>query len=98
MSSQEKMELPEPLKIYKNILNQLDDLEKNGDTIYAFVGEQTIETIFQLYLIKKYKSKCVVEHKSLKPGDRPLGITINLKMKYTQDEEKIMKEELVSKK
>lgn len=93
MSSQEKMELPEPLKINKNILNQLDDLEKNGETIYAFAGEQTIETIFQLYLIKKYKSKCVVEHKSLKPGDRPLGITINLKMKYTQDEEKIMKEE-----
>jgi hypothetical protein len=93
MSSQEKMELPEPLKIDKNILNQLDDLEKNGETIYAFAGEQTIETIFQLYLIKKYKSKCVVEHKSLKPGDRPLGITINLKMKYTSVEENIMREE-----
>lgn len=95
MSSQEKIKLPEPLKIDKNILNQLDDLEKNGETIYAFAGEQTIETIFQLYLIKKYKSKCVVEHKSLKPGDRPIGITINLKMKYTQDEEKIMKEEFI---
>ena len=93
MSIQEKMELPEPLKINKNILNQLDDLEKNGETIYAFAGEQTIETIFQLYLIKKYKSKCVVEHKSLKRGDRPLGITITLKMKYTSVEEKIMREE-----
>ena len=93
MSSQEKMELPEPLKINKNILNQLDDLEKNGDTINAFIGELTIETIFQLYLIKKYKSKCVVEHKDLKFGDRPLGITINLKLKYTSAEEKIMRED-----
>ena len=93
MSSQEKMELPEPLKINKNILNQLDDLEKNGETIYAFVGELSVETIFQLYLIKKYKSKCVVERKDLKFGDRPLGITINLKLKYSQAEENIMKEE-----
>ena len=93
MSSQEKMELPEPLKINKNILKQLDDLEKNGDTINAFIGELAVETIFQLYLIKKYKSKCVVEHKDLKFGERPLGITINLKLKYTSAEENIMKEE-----
>ena len=32
MSSEEKLKLPEPLKIDKNILNQLDDLEKNGIT------------------------------------------------------------------
>ena len=93
MSSQEKIELPEPLKINKNILNQLDDLEKNGETIYAFAGERTIETIFQLYLIKKYKSKCVVENKFFNKNQRPLGITINLKMNYTSAEENIMKEE-----
>jgi hypothetical protein len=89
----EEIKLPEPLKIDKNILKQLDDLEKNGETIYAFAGEQTIETIFQLYLIKKYKSKCVVERKDLKFVDRPIGITINLKLKYSQAEENIMKEE-----
>ena len=93
MSSQEKIELPEPLKINKNILNQLDDLEKNGETINAFIGELAVETIFELYLIKKYKSKCVVEHKDLKYGERPLGLTINLKMNYTSVEENIMKEE-----
>jgi hypothetical protein len=93
MSSQEEIKLPEPFKINKNILKQLDDLEKNGETINAFIGELAVETIFQLYLIKKYKSKCVVEHKDLKFGDRPLGITINLKLKYTSAEEKIMREE-----
>ena len=93
MSEEIKLQLPEPLKVNKNILEQLDDLEKNGETISAFAGEQTIETIFQLYLIKKYKSKCVVENKDLKKDQRALGITINLKLKYTPAEEKIMKEE-----
>ena len=90
MSNIENLKLPEPLNVNKNILNFLDNLEKKGDTILIFDGVLVIETIFQLYLIKKYKSKCVIysENKSYK---RPIGITVNLKMKFTKDEENEMK-------
>jgi hypothetical protein len=93
MSDIENLKLPEPLNVNKNILNILDNLEKKGETIMIFEGALVIETIFQLYLIKKYKSKCVIyaENKSYK-RKRPIGITVDLKMKFTKDEENQMKE------
>ena len=82
-----------------NQLTKIGKIEINDEEktifcdFYRAILEIAVETIFQLYLIKKYKSKCVVEHKDLKFGDRPLGITINLKLKYTSAEEKILREE-----
>ena len=86
------MSLPEPLKVDKNIVRELDELEKKGETIWTFAGEENIETIFQLFLIKKYKSKCVILGKNNNRNSRTLGITIAVKMKYTKTEEEEMKE------
>lgn len=94
MSEEIKLKLPEPLKVDKNIAKQLDDLEKNGQTIYAFAGEENIETLFELFLIKKYKSNCLpVLTKKIKKGQRLVGLTINVKLKYTKAEEKEMSDE-----
>ena len=48
------LKLPEPIKVSKLIANQLDELEKKGETIVAMCGYQNIEAIFYLHLIKKY--------------------------------------------
>ena len=93
MSDIENLKLPEPLNVNKNILNILDNLEKKGETIMIFAGALVIETIFQLYLIKKYKSKCVIYAENKSYGHkRPIGITVGLKMKFTKDESNQMKE------
>lgn len=81
------LDLPEPLKVHKNIAKELDDLEKAGQNIWSFAGEEIIETIFELDLIKKYQSKCV----AIAPRDeniknRITGLTINIKQKLTTEE------------
>ena len=48
------LKLPEPIKVSKVITNQLDELEKKGETIVAMCGYQNIEALFYLHLIKKY--------------------------------------------
>jgi len=47
------IKLPEPIKVSKQITNQLDELEKKGESIVSFCGYANIETLFYLYLIKK---------------------------------------------
>ena len=48
------LKLPEPIKVSKQITNQLDELEKKGESIVSFCGYANIETLFYLHLIKKY--------------------------------------------
>jgi hypothetical protein len=61
MSSQEeKLILPEPLKVKPSIAKYLDKLEDDGKTVWAFEGSDIIENIFYLHLINKYKTKCIL--------------------------------------
>ena len=75
---EEKLILPEPLKVKPSISRYLDKLEEDGKTIWAFGGTDIIENIFYLHLMNKYKSKCVP-----KGTKRPIGLDIQLKVKYT---------------
>jgi hypothetical protein len=79
---EEKLILPEPLKVKPSIAKYLDKLEEDGKTIWAFEGSDVIENIFYLHLMNKYKSKCVP-----KGTKRPIGLDIPLKVKYTKPEE-----------
>jgi len=79
---EEKLILPEPLKVKPSIAKYLDKLEDNGKTIWAFEGSDIIEHIFYLHLINKYKSKCIP-----KGTKRKIGLDISLKVKYTKEEE-----------
>jgi hypothetical protein len=78
--------LPMPLKVKPSIAKYLDRLQEEGKTIWAFEGSAFIESLFLLYLINKYKSKCVAKG-SLRLHRRPIGITIPLKTKYLKEEE-----------
>jgi hypothetical protein len=89
MSTQEeKLILPEPLKVKPSISRYLDKLEDDGKTIWAFEGSDIIENIFYLHLMNKYKSKCIP-----KGTKRSIGLEIPLKVKYTKEEEKELHEQ-----
>ncbi len=89
MSSQEeKLILPEPLKVKPSIAKYLDKLEDDGKTIWAFEGSDIIEHMFYLHLMNKYKSKCIP-----KGTKRSIGLQIPLKVKYTKEEEKELHEQ-----
>ena len=90
MSSQEeeKLILPEPLKVKPSIAKYLDKLENDGKTIWAFEGSDIIEHMFYLHLMNKYKSKCIP-----KGTKRSIGLQIPLKVKYTKEEEKELHEQ-----
>lgn len=79
---EEKLILPEPLKVKPSIAKYLDKLEDDGKTIWAFEGSDIIENIFYLHLINKYKTKCIP-----KGVKRKIGLDIPLKVKYTKEEE-----------
>ena len=85
---EEKLILPEPLKVKPSISRYLDKLEEDGKTIWAFGGTDIIENIFYLHLMNKYKSKCLP-----KGTKRPIGLDISLKVKYTKAEEIELKEQ-----
>ena len=91
------LKLPEPIKVSKNLAHELDELEKKGETIVTICGYSNIESLFYLYLIKKYKSKCVTKKtKLLDKQDTLLGMSINIKMKLTKEEEAEMREQFVN--
>ena len=70
----EELDLPEPIKVKKNIKKQLDDLEQKGKNIYPFDGVPFIQVLIYLYLIKKYKSKCIIHTKEEYFFNRHIGI------------------------
>ena len=55
-----ELNLPEPLKVNKSISRELDKLEEKSGTIFPFIAIQPIEMLFNLFLIKKYKSNCLI--------------------------------------
>jgi hypothetical protein len=88
------LKLPEPIKVSKQITNQLDELERKGESIVSFCGYANIETIFYLHLIKKYKSKCVSKKTGyFDKSDTLLGMSISMSAKLKPIEELLMKEE-----
>ena len=90
------IKLPEPIKVSKLITNQLDELERKGESIVSFCGYANIETIFYLHLIKKYKSKCVSKKTGyFDKSDTLLGMSISMSAKLTPIDELLMKEEFV---
>lgn len=91
------LKLPEPIKVSKKLAQELDELEKKGETIVTICGYSNIESLFYLYLIKKYKSKCVAKKTNLlDKQDTLLGMSINIKMKLTKEEEAEMREQFVN--
>ena len=91
------LKLPEPIKVSKNLAHELDELEKKGETIVTICGYSNIESLFYLYLIKKYKSKCVTKKTNiLDKQDTLLGMSVNIKMKLTKEEEAEMREQFVN--
>jgi hypothetical protein len=90
------LKLPEPITISKKLTQELDELERKGETIVSICGYSNIEALFYLYLIKKYKSKCVTKKiGKLEREDTLLGMSINIKFKLTKEEEAKMREEFV---
>jgi hypothetical protein len=80
---EEKLNLPVPLKVKPSIAIYLDKMEDEGNIIWAFEGFTIIENIFYLYLMNKYKSKCIP-----KGTIKPIGLDILLKdYYYTKEEE-----------
>ena len=91
------LKLPEPIKVSKKLAQELDELEKKGETIVTICGYSNIESLFYLYLIKKYKSKCVAKKTNLlDKQDTLLGMSINIKMKLTKEEGAEMREQFVN--
>jgi hypothetical protein len=91
------LKLPEPIKVSKKLAQELDELEKKGETIVTICGYSNIESLFYLYLIKKYKSKCVAKKTNLlDKQDTLLGMSINIKMKLTKEEEAEMREQFIN--
>jgi hypothetical protein len=90
MTDIENLNLPKPLKVKPSIAKYLDDLEEQGQTIYAFAGASFVESLSYLYLLNKYKSKCFAksgEGNITRKSGRILGISIPLKINYSKDDE-----------
>lgn len=82
-----KLKLPTPMKVKPSVIKYLDDFEENGKTIWKFAGADFIETFFYLHLINKYNLNCYPSNKEAKKRERPVGLNLKLKIKYTKEEE-----------
>ena len=80
-----KIKLPVPYKSVEKIHTKLNSLRKTGtEKIMTFVGSNEVETMFYLYLFKKYKSNCFLHDKNL--GRRILGMSILINETYDPPE------------
>ena len=93
MTDIEDMKLPEPLKIKPSVAKYLYDLEEKGESIYSFKGASFVETLSYLYLLNEYKSNCFAKSEVKQIGERPLGLTIPLKVNYSKDDENKLREQ-----
>ena len=91
MSQEEKINMVQPIHLSKSIEHSLDYLNRKGETIFDFVGSDYVESLFYLYLLKKYKSDCYV---GLENKGRRLGLSLDIKVNYTKKEETEIKEYL----
>lgn len=93
MSNEEKIVLPKPYKYEKKITQKFDDLNKNGEEMLkSFLGFPEIETIFYLYLFKKYKSECFLYNED--DEFRVFGLNINIMSRVSKAKEKLFKEHI----
>jgi len=85
MESTPKIKLPVPYKSLKKIDAKLKSLSKIGtEKILTFLGSNEVETMFYLYLFKKYKSGCFLHDKN--SGSRLLGMSILINEMYEPQE------------
>jgi hypothetical protein len=84
------LKLPEPIRINKNISRELDKLEEKTGNIFPFKSIQPVQVLFNLFLIKKYKSNCIILGKRFNPHST-IGLYISLKIRYTKKEETEMR-------
>jgi len=83
MSHDEELKMVRPIHLSKSVEHSLDYLNKKGETIFDFAGSYCVESLFYLYLLKKYKSECYV---GLEDKGRRLGLSIDIKEHYTTQE------------
>ena len=90
-----KISLPTPYKIQ----TKLTTLNKIGkEKILTFIGSNEVETMFYLYLFKKYKSNCFLYDKDVLKqtlGRRILGMSIHINTKYEPQEKKEIEDQLI---
>ena len=92
--SEVELDLPEPLKVNKSISRELDKLEEKSGTILPFIAIQPIEMLFNLFLIKKYESNCLILGKRDFPMSK-IGLFLPpAKLKLTKQEKEEMNIEL----
>ena len=91
MSHEEKINMVHPIHLSKSVEHSLDYLNRKGETIFDFAGSSEVESLFYLYLLKKYKSDCYV---GLEKKQRRLGLSIDIKAHYTKEEMKVIEEYL----
>lgn len=75
-----RIQLPEPPNDPK-LKSRLEILTEKGSNIVDFVGSEDVETLFLIYLLKKYKSDCFIRVEKGIPGlggdiNRLLGLTL----------------------
>lgn len=88
-----EIELPTPYKYRDKIIETFENLNKNGKKILnSFLGYNEIETIFYLYLFKKYKSNCFLY--SDNPEYRLLGLNINIMSRVSKQNLKLFNEHI----
>jgi len=79
---------PKPYKHGEKIIKKMDELNENGKKILSsFLGYPEIETMFYLYLFKKYKSDCFLY--SVNPGFRLLGLNFNVMTRISKANKKL---------
>jgi hypothetical protein len=76
-SKEETIKIPGPFHPIHKIDKLLNILNKSGEQISQFIGYTTVEQLFYIYLLKKYKNHCL-----LFDSTTYLNITINLKKNY----------------
>ena len=95
-----KIKLPVPYKSVEKIDNKLKSLSKTGsEKILNFIGSNEVETMFYLYLFKKYKSNCFLYDKDVLKqtlGRRILGMSILIMTKYEPYEKKEIEDQLIT--
>jgi len=87
MSDDEEINMVQPIHLSKSVEHSLDYLNRKGESIFDFAGSDYVEALFYLYLLKKYKSECYtgIDNKA-----RRLGLSIDIKVKYSKEEMKEM--------
>jgi len=84
------IKLPMPYKYEEKILTKFEDLNEKGKKIFdSLWGYPEMESIFYLYLFKKYKSNCFLYSDVDDDNFRFFGLTINIKSNQSKSKTRI---------